>query len=68
MGVPDIPDDLAAFLRIEPLTLEAGHYETVALVPLADLRIETLELTPNMAPFAQGFGGWPPRATLQTSS
>jgi hypothetical protein len=53
MGVPDIPDDLAAFLRVGPRTLEAGHYETVALVPLAELQVDTLELTPNMAPFAR---------------
>lgn len=53
MGVPEIPDDLAAFLRGGPRTLDAGHYETVALAPLADLRVETLELTPNMAPFAR---------------
>jgi hypothetical protein len=52
MVVPNIPDELAAFLRDGPRTLEAGHYETVALVPLAELRIETLEVTPNMAPFA----------------
>jgi hypothetical protein len=52
MGVPDIPDDLAAFLRGGPRTLEAAHYETVTLLGLEELRVEELPVTPNMAPFA----------------
>jgi hypothetical protein len=52
MGVPEIPDDLAAFLRGGPRALEVGHYETVTLFGLGELRVETLEVTPNMAPFA----------------
>ena len=52
MGVPETPDDLAAFLRGGPRTLGAGHYETVTLFGLDELRVETLEVTPNMAPFA----------------
>jgi hypothetical protein len=51
MGVPEIPDDLAAFLRGGPRTLDAGHYETATLFGLDELQVETLEVTPNMAPF-----------------
>jgi hypothetical protein len=53
MGVPDLPEDLVAFLRAAaPATLDAGHYGTVTLVPAEGLRVETLEVTPNLAPFA----------------
>jgi hypothetical protein len=53
MGVPGLPADLVAFLRAgSPATLEAAHYETVALIPVEELRVETLEVTPNLAPFA----------------
>jgi hypothetical protein len=53
MDVPGIPDDLAALLRSGPRTLSAGHYETVTLIPLEQLRVETLEVTPNLSPFAR---------------
>jgi len=53
MNLLEIPDDLAAFLQNGTRTMEAGHYETISLLSLAELRIETLELTPNMAPFAR---------------
>jgi hypothetical protein len=52
MAVPAVPDDLAAFLRCGSRTLEAGHYETVTLFNLDELRVETLEVTPNISPFA----------------
>jgi hypothetical protein len=53
MGVPDLPADLVAFLRAaSPTTLDAGHYQTVALIPVEESRVETLEVTPNLAPFA----------------
>ena len=50
--VLDIPDDLLAFLRGGPRTLDAAHYGVIALLGLDELRIEPLEVTPNMAPFA----------------
>jgi hypothetical protein len=53
MVIPMIPDDLAAFLRSGLRTLDAGHYETVMLFGLEELQVETLEVTPNMAPFAR---------------
>jgi hypothetical protein len=44
---------LATFLRAgSPATLDAGPYETVTLLPAEELRVETLEVTPNLAPFA----------------
>src|SRR5262249_45098862 len=53
MGVTDLPEDLVAFLQTgSPATMEAGHYERVTLIPVEDLRVETLEVTPNLAPFA----------------
>lgn len=52
MGVTEIPEDLAAFLRGGRRTLEAGHDETIVLVALEQLRVETLEVTPNLSPFA----------------
>jgi hypothetical protein len=53
MGVPDLPADLVAFLRAgSPATLDAGHYETIPLIPVEELRVETLEVTPNLARFA----------------
>jgi hypothetical protein len=53
MGVPALPEDLVAFLRTgSPATLDAGHYGTVTLIPAEELWIETLEVTPNLAPFA----------------
>jgi hypothetical protein len=53
MGLPDVPEDLVAFLRARsPATLDAGHYETVTLVLAEELRVETLAVTPNLAPFA----------------
>ncbi|HWG45469.1 MAG TPA: hypothetical protein VN688_22085 [Gemmataceae bacterium] len=51
MGLPLIPKDLAVFLRGGPRTLNAGHYETVTLVPVEELNVVTLAVTPNMAPF-----------------
>ena len=52
MGVPDLPADLLAFLRGgSPPKVQAGHYETVTLFTPDQLRVETLEVTPNMAPF-----------------
>lgn len=52
MGEADLPDDLVAFLRAgSPRTIDAAHYETVTLLPLEELRVETLEVTPNLAPF-----------------
>lgn len=63
MSVPELPADLLSFLRSgSPTTLEAGHYETVVLFKPDELRIELLEVTPNMAPFrrnhphADGYG------------
>jgi hypothetical protein len=53
MGVINLPDDLVTFLQAGPKTLVAGHYETVRLIPYEELRVENLELTPNMAPFAR---------------
>jgi hypothetical protein len=53
MDMLELPDDMVAFLRDGPRTLEAGYYETVSLMPWDQLRVETLELTPNMAPFAR---------------
>jgi hypothetical protein len=53
MGELDLPADLIAFLRSgSPPALNAGHYETVTLFAPEELRVETLEVTPNMAPFA----------------
>jgi len=55
MGVPDLPPDLLAFLRAgSPPTLEAGHYGPVTLFAPDELRVEVLEVTPNMAPFVGG--------------
>jgi hypothetical protein len=51
MAPPHIPEDLAAFLRGGQRTLNTGHYESVTLVHFEELRLETLEVTPNMAPF-----------------
>jgi hypothetical protein len=54
MNRTDLPDELVTFLRSNsPATLEAAHYETVTLIPVEELRIETLEVTPNLAPFAR---------------
>src|SRR5262249_6828632 len=53
MGVADLPEDLVAFLRAgSPAMLDAGHYGTVTLIPAGELRVEALEVTPNLAPFA----------------
>ena len=53
MSIPDLPEDLVASLQGKsPITLDAAHYETVALIPIKELRVETLEVTPNLAPFA----------------
>ena len=53
MGVPELPADLVAYLRSgSPPILDAGYYETVMLFRPEELRIETLEVTPNLAPFA----------------
>jgi len=44
---------LVAFLRARSsATLDAGHYETVALIPVEELQVQALEVTPNLAPFA----------------
>jgi hypothetical protein len=63
MSVPDLPADLMSFLQSgSPPTLVAGHYETIVLFTPDELRIESLEVTPNMAPFvdnhpnADGYG------------
>jgi hypothetical protein len=49
----NLPDDLVAFLRGEhAVTLDAGGYGILRLVPLQRLRVETLELTPHYSPFA----------------
>jgi hypothetical protein len=63
MGVPDIPADLIEFLGAgSPPTLTAGYYGSVTLFAPDELRVETLEVTPNMAPFvgthphADGYG------------
>src|SRR4051794_24103837 len=53
MRVPDLPEDLVAFLGREPATLDVGAYETVTLIPPGELRVEALEVTPNLAPFAR---------------
>ena len=53
MSVPDLPADLVTFLRSgSPPTLDAGHYETVTHFAPDELRVETLEVTQNMTPFA----------------
>jgi hypothetical protein len=53
MVVADFPEDLIAFLLDgSPRALDAGSYGTVNLVPLDELRAETLEVTPNLSPFA----------------
>lgn len=52
MGVPEIPDDHAVLLRGGPGVLVAGHYGTVTLFGLGELRVEVLEVTPNLAPHA----------------
>ena len=53
MAVTDLPEDLIAFLRGgSPRTPSIGYGEMVDLVALDDLRAETLEVTPNLAPFA----------------
>jgi hypothetical protein len=50
----NLPDDLAAFLRGPGAgPLDAGAYGTLRLVPLEQLHLETLELTPNYSPFAR---------------
>jgi hypothetical protein len=50
----NLPDDLVAFLRGACAgTLDAGAYGTLRLVPLEQLNVETLELTPNYSPFAR---------------
>jgi hypothetical protein len=54
MVMHGLPQDLVAFLRAgSPATLDAGHYETVTLIAAEELRVETLEVTPNLAPFAR---------------
>ena len=52
MPVLDLPADLVSYYagRKEP-TLDAAHYGTVSLIPLDRLKVETLEVTPNLAPF-----------------
>jgi hypothetical protein len=53
MRVLDLPADLLAFLCAgSPPKLEAGYYETVTLFTPDELRVETLAVTPNLAPFA----------------
>jgi hypothetical protein len=48
-----LPDDLVSFLRgAYAGTLDAGGYGILHLVPLEQLHVETLELTPNYSPFA----------------
>lgn len=64
MGVPDLPPDLLAFLRAAPRPeLPTGYYgEPLALLSPEELAVETLEVTPNLAPFvtthphADGYG------------
>jgi hypothetical protein len=52
--VPDLPKDLVAFLRgRSPVTLDAAHYGRIMLIPIEELLIETLAVTPNLAPFAR---------------
>jgi hypothetical protein len=46
-----LPADLVDALSRGDLTFEAGYYGTVTLIPLDKLKVETLEVTPNMAPF-----------------
>src|SRR5437879_4237462 len=49
----ELPPDLVTFLGAgSPQPLHAAHYGTVSLIPLTELRVETLAVTPNMAPFA----------------
>lgn len=50
----NLPDDLLAFHRGACAgTLDAGAYGTLRLVPLEQVHVETLELTPNYSPFAR---------------
>jgi hypothetical protein len=52
--VPDLPDDLVAYLRERtPQTLDAAGYGIVEMLPVEELRIEILTVTPTMAPFAR---------------
>jgi hypothetical protein len=54
MRVPELPKDLVAFLKEgSPSTLDAGIYETITLIPVEELLVETLEVTPNLAPFVR---------------
>jgi hypothetical protein len=64
--LPDFPDDLLAYLSKQTSpTLTAAGYGEVELIPAADLHVETLTVTPNVAPFAHShphaeeFGHYP---------
>jgi hypothetical protein len=64
--VRDLPTDLVAYLRAGmPPTLDAAWYGRVELIPVEELRVETLTVTPTMAPFrathphADEFGHYP---------
>src|SRR5262245_62089733 len=50
----DLPADLIAFLQSDtPRSLDAGGYGgSLRLIPLEQLHVETLEVTPNYSPFA----------------
>jgi hypothetical protein len=55
----NLPYDLLAFLRGACTgTLHAGGYGILRLVPLGQLHVETLELTPNYSPFARDDPHW----------
>ena len=64
--VPHLPEDLAAFLSEGmPKKLDAAGYGEIELIPLEQLQIETLTVTPNLSPFAEShphareFGHYP---------
>src|SRR5690349_14721201 len=62
MAVPGLPKDFAAFLRSDsPRTLEAAHYGTITLIPLEQLQLETLMLTPDRGedPHHHDYGYYP---------
>jgi hypothetical protein len=54
MTVTELPTDLVAYLH-DPSRwkLDAGAYGVITLIPLKKLKVETLEVTPNMSPFAR---------------
>src|ERR1043165_39895 len=51
--VADLPDDLVAYLSTRsPPTIATAGYGVIEMIPVAELRVEVLNVTPTLSPFA----------------